>query len=176
MLILAVVLALVLGWCTGGRLARLEEARLGMLYLPVAAVVLQRLSTAPWALLLSYLLLLLFYWRNRHLRKSALLLAAGSLCNLAVISANAWRMPVAAWAVDCLSPAVAEALLAGEIPMYAAAGPETRLLFLGDVIYCPIPLIGGFASVGDLLLMAGVFFCVLAVMAPGKLPRWLRRG
>ena len=176
MLILAVLLALVLGWCTGGRLARLEELELRMLWLPVAAILLQRLTVAPWALLLSYLLLLLFCLCNRRLRKSALCLAAGSLCNLVVIAANSWRMPVAAWALDHLSPTVAEALLAGQIPMYAAAGPDTRLLFLGDVIYCPIPLIGGFASVGDLLLMAGVFFCVLAIMAPPRLPRALCSG
>ena len=38
------------------------------------------------------------------------------------------------------------------------------------------PLIGGFASIGDILLAAGVFFCLLAVMKPIKLPRWMVLG
>ena len=48
--------------------------------------------------------------------------------------------------------------------------------FLGDILYCPIPFFRGFASVGDLLLAAGVFFCLMAVMNPGRLPRWVKSG
>ena len=60
--------------------------------------------------------------------------------------------------------------------MFTLENSSTRLIFLGDVIYCPIPLIGGFASIGDILLAAGVFFCLLAVMKPIKLPRWMVLG
>lgn len=176
MLILSVLCALVLGWCTGGRLARFAEAGLRLLALPVLALALQRVSVRPWALLLSYGLIAVFLFCNRRLKKTVFCLGAGSLCNLTVIAANGWRMPVAAWAVEKLSPQGAADLLAGNIPMYAAAGPDTRLGFLGDVIYCPIPGFRGFASVGDLLLMTGVFFCLLAVMAPDKLPRWAKSG
>lgn len=176
MLTLAVLCALILGWCTGGRLARWEEAGLHLLPLPVAALVLQSAVRAPWAILLSYALIFLFLVRNRHLKKTAALLGAGSLCNLAVIAANGWRMPVAAQALELLSPQTAADLLAGMIPMYTAVGPDTKLLFLGDVLYCPLPLLGGFASIGDLLLMAGAFFCILAVMSPTKLPRWMKSG
>ena len=176
MLSLAILLALVLGWCTGGRLARFERAGLRLLLLPVASLLLQRLFLRPWTLLLSYALLFLFLAFNRHLRKTACLLGAGSLCNLAVIAVNGWRMPVSSQALSLLSPQAAADLLAGRIPMYTAAGPETRLLILGDILYCPLPLVGGFASAGDLLLMLGVFFCLLAAMDPDKLPRWAKSG
>lgn len=176
MLTLAVLCALILGWCTGGRLARWEEAGLHLLPLPVAALVLQAAVHAPWAILLSYALIFVFLLRNRHLKKTAALLGAGSLCNLAVIAANGWRMPVVAQALELLSPQTSADLLAGMIPMYTAAVPDTKLLFLGDVLYCPLPLLGGFASIGDLLLMAGIFFCILAVMSPTKLPRWMKSG
>ena len=83
---------------------------------------------------------------------------------------------MAAGAAAHLSPEGLARLTAGEIPMYALAGGDTRLLFLGDVRYCPLPLLSGFASVGDLLLAAGLFFCLLRVMDPVRLPRWLKSG
>lgn len=103
MLILAVLCALAAGWCTGGRLSRFEGAGLRLLPLPVAALLLQRFFLRPWTLLLSYGLLLVFLVCNRHLKKTALFLGAGSLCNLTVIAANGWRMPVAAWAAALMS-------------------------------------------------------------------------
>lgn len=186
MLTLAILLALAVGWCAGGRLARFEGAGLRLFALPVLALLLQRAlgllpagAYAAWAwlpLLGSYALIFCFLWHNRHLKKTALLMGAGSGCNLAVIAANGWRMPVAAWAAAALSPRGAADLAAGAVPMYALADGSTRLLFLGDVIYCPIPLLRGFASAGDLLLAAGVFFCLMAVMAPDRLPRWMKSG
>ena len=132
-----------------------------------------------WAwlpLLLSYGLIFLFLWQNRHLKKTCLLVGAGGACNLAGIAANGWRMPVASWAAALLSEQGAAALLAGEIPMYRAADASTRLLFLGDILYCPLPLFGGLASLGDILLAAGVFFCLMACMRPSRLPMWLTTG
>lgn len=182
MLILAVLCAIALGYLTGGRLSRYEGADLTWLGLPVAALLIQEVllpRLTPFHSLLvplSYALLLLFLWKNRHLRKTALLCGLGWGCNTLVICANGFRMPVAAWAVSHLSPEGASSLAAGEIPMYTLADEHTRLLFLGDVLYCPLPLLSGFASVGDLLLAAGVFFCLLRVMDPVRLPRWLKSG
>ena len=56
------------------------------------------------------------------------------------------------------------------------AGGRTRLLLLGDIFYCPIPFFQGFASVGDILLALGLFFGLMAVMNPERLPRWLKAG
>lgn len=186
MLMLAVLLALVLSWCTGGRLVRFVETPLYLLPLPILALLMQRgLSLLParyylpWAavlLLVSYGMLFLFLWRNRRLKRTTALAGLGSLCNLAVIAANGWRMPVSAAAAELLSPEGLARLTSGTVPMYTLENSSTRLIFLGDVIYCPIPLIGGFASIGDILLAAGVFFCLLAVMKPIKLPRWMVLG
>lgn len=182
MLILSVLCSIAVGWLSGGRLSRYEDAGLTWLGLPVAALLLQelllpRLTGLHFLLVpLSYALLFLFLWRNRHLVKTALLCGLGWGCNALVICANGFRMPVSAGAAAHLSPQGLAALTAGEIPMYALAGPETRLLFLGDVLYCPLPLLGGFASVGDLLLAAGLFFCLLRVMDPTRLPRWMKSG
>ena len=174
MLILAVLCALAAGWCPGGRLSRFEGAGLRLLPLPVAALLLQRFFLRPWTLLLSYGLLLVFLVCNRHLKKTALFLGAGSLCNLTVIAANGWGLPVES--LFSAPGSISAALLSGAIPMYAAADAHTRLLFLGDILYCPIPPFQGFASIGDILLALGVFFCLMAVMAPSRLPRWLKCG
>ena len=180
MLILAVLCAICVGYLAGGRLSRFEGAGLAWLGLPVAALLLQelllpRLTGLHFLLVpLSYALLFLFLWRNRHLVKTALLCGLGWGCNALVICANGFRMPVSAGAAAHLSPQGLAALTAGEIPMYALAGPDTRLWLLGDILY--VPFLRGFASIGDLLLAAGVFFCLMAVMAPTSLPRWIRRG
>ena len=129
MLMLSVILALLLGWCTGGRLSRFEEADLRLLPLPVLAFACQQAMNAlagrislpfeAWAwlpLLLSYGLIFLFLWQNRHLKKTCLLVGAGRACNLAVIAANGWRMPVASRAAALLSEQGAAALLARELP------------------------------------------------------------
>lgn len=182
MLILSVLCSIAVGWLSGGRLSRYEDAGLTWLGLPVAGLLMQEVLlprlTGLHALLvpLSYALLLLFLWKNRHLRKTALLCGLGWGCNALVICANGFRMPVAAGAAAHLSPEGLARLTAGEIPMYALAGGDTRLLFLGDVLYCPLPLLSGFASVGDLLLAVGLFFCLLRVMDPVRLPRWLKSG
>lgn len=189
MLTAAVILSLLIGWMGGGRLSRWEEARIHWLLLPIAALFIQHIAVSwiPWPktgsgfwgpalLLLSYLMLGLFLLRNRRRTRTALCAGAGLLCNLVVIAANGWRMPVSTQAALRLSSQGLEALSSGAIPMYALAGPETKLLFLGDIFYLPIPLLRGFASVGDFCLAAGVFFCFMAMMKPTRLPIWLRNG
>lgn len=176
MLSLAVFCALLFGWAFGGRLRRFEAAGLRMLLLPVFALLLQRLFYRPWTLVLSYAIIFVFLFFNRHLKKTVFFFGTGSLCNLLVIAANGWRMPVSVRALEVLSSTGQADLLAGNIPMYAVADAGTRLLFLGDIFYWPVPYIGGFASVGDILLCVGVFFCLMAAMSPTRLPRRVCSG
>ncbi|MPM66788.1 hypothetical protein SDC9_113699 [bioreactor metagenome] len=115
------------------------------------------------------MLLAAFLWANRRLKLPCALFGVGSLCNYIVIAANGFAMPVSSGALARLSPQGAAALLAGEIPMYRAADAATRFLFLGDVIWFPVPFFRGFASLGDLLLCAGAFFLLMTLMAPNRL-------
>ncbi len=176
MLLFSLICALLTGYLLGGRLSRFEKAGLRCLPLPALALLCRAAahrtpaSAAAWLLSLSFLLVLLFALCNRHLTVSACLIALGSLCNYIVIAANGFLMPVSIGALSALSPEGAKALLAGKIPMYTAAGEHTRLLFLGDILWFPLPFFKGFASVGDLLLSAGVFFLLIALMAPVRLP------
>ena len=187
MLIVFIPLFICFGWIMGGRLSRLEQTDIRWLPLCLLSCLLELLLAPacrylPWPretwirlpVCGSYLLIFLFLWRNRKLRKTALLAGLGSLCNFLVIAVNDFRMPVSQGVLQHLSPQRLQQLQSGAIPLYAAADGRTRLLFLGDII--PVPVLGGFASIGDLLLTAGLFFCLMVIMSPDRLPGWWKKG
>lgn len=178
MLLFSIVCSLFVGWILGGKLSRFEQAKLSWLGLPPLSMLLRfavgtlpNFVFAPLLLTFSYLLLFLFLWRNRHLRASALLLCLGSFLNFVVITANGFTMPVARAALDSLSAGGAASLLNGEIPMYRLADSATRLPWLGDIFWFPVPYFQGFASIGDIFLAFGFFLLLLAVMRPTRLLR-----
>ena len=171
MLICSVLLALLIGWAGGGRLSRWEDAGLRLLPLPVLALLLQRgLGLLPsgaydaWApviLLLSYGSLLAFCLGNRRTPKTALLTGLGSLCNLAVIATNGFRMPVSPLIYDYPKYAsLVERIRSGALPEYVLVDWDGPLWFLGDAI----PIFGGLASVGDLLMGAGLVLLIVHLM------------
>ena len=178
MFLWSVLIALAVGWTFGGRLARYEKARMRGLWMPFPAFLAQSLPNwvpafsdgipAAVGIVICYGTLALFLFQNRRLRKTFWFAGSGTLCNFLVIALNDFCMPVSQRVLSLLSEEGARALMAGEIPMYCAAGPDTRLLFLGDIL----PLPGGFASVGDLLLAVGAFFCILCLMRPRKILHW----
>lgn len=179
MLLLGALAALLIAFLFGGKLKHIETAAFRAPWLPIAAVAVEyaaKAAAVEWlsaaAVCLSYAAVLTFILLNRHYKKTALALGAGSLCNFIVISFNGFRMPVSPVAQRYLSPAALERLLSGGIPMYAAQTADTRLPFLGDVICLPA---FGLASVGDLLLVVGAALWIFAALKP-RLPRWLIDG
>lgn len=173
MLILAAVpvaLCLLLARRKGGGLRRIAHSEIQALALPILAFLLEaafqaasryvRLPDGALALqvLIQYAALLLFAWRNRRFDPGAWAAGAGALCNFAVITLNGFCMPVSS------TSQAAGMLAAGEIYGYALQDASTRLAWLGDVI----PLAGGFASVGDLLLIAGAVRLLYAMMLPRR--------
>ncbi len=169
MLILAVFAAFVFALLRGGSLRKLERSAARGFALAAAGFLCKLAATllcprffprAPYfalLLTLSYLLCFAFVFVNRRYRLFALLFGAGALANFAVIAANDFYMPVraAAGAGVIVPPAQSAA--------YRLADASTRLAFLGDVLYVPLPLLRGFASVGDVLMAAGVFVLVAQI-------------
>jgi len=175
MLIFGAICAVVVGFCLGGRLSRIDCAGLSWLPLPIASMILRLLALSlnlnyfgSVALVFSYGFLFLFLVKNRHLRLPMLTLGLGSLLNFTVIAANGFHMPVSVQAATSLSSQGYYSLLSGNIPMYALADETTRIGFLGDVIWFPVPLFRGFASVGDVLMTVGIIILIIWAMAPTR--------
>ena len=64
-----------------------------------------------------------------------------------------------------------EGIPAAKQTAYIIADSSTRLAWLGDIIYLPIPLLEGFASVGDVLLALGAGVLVFTVLRPQRAGR-----
>lgn len=183
LLVYFVIAAVPLGYLLGGRLGNYLNAPLRWVLLPCAAFwveaafgLLDAYDPALWlcpAVCLEYALLTLFIARNWK-RRGMKLLALATLANFAVISANGFRMPV--------TPVIerypelagfAQRIAAGELPEYVLVSWDAPLWFLGDTL----PMFGGLASVGDLLMAAGMLLLIVGLMRakPKKRPVWTGR-
>jgi len=184
LLLYAVILGLVAGLLSGGKLAALGMTRIRLwpvaliglfaqLLLfssPLAAVV------GPWGpslYVVSTVAVLMALVVN--LRQPGFwLIIIGALANFAVIVANGGQMPAApdAWAALNGVAAVPTTDFSNSI----LAGPHTVLPFLGDnfVLPRPVPLANVF-SIGDVLIGAGGALFVYQAMHGRVLPRLVRR-
>lgn len=177
LLLLGILLGVIIGFAARGRLMRLTTLR--GLWLPILSfAVMPALRVFPmmplWIkaviMVFSYGCVLAFAYQNRKFWPASLLIAGGSLMNFAVIAANAFRMPVSQRALTIYPDMTAEAVVAKHADYFVACGDNARLLFLGDVIYVPLPLVGGFLSLGDIVLALGVGLLIVLAMveAPHK--------
>ena len=89
------------------------------------------------------------------------LLGVATVTNFAVIAANGFRMPVTPLIYEYPELySFEERIQAGELPEYVLVDWDAPLWFLGDTL----PLFGGLASVGDLLMAAGVILIISGCM------------
>ncbi|MGI5978740.1 MAG: DUF5317 family protein [Oscillospiraceae bacterium] len=172
LLLTGLIVGLAVGALRGGDLFRLGTLR--GLWFAIASLVLDPLLHAlpdmalwPKGILTTacYFCILMFIYTNRQYTAAAVFLGGGTLCNYAVRAANAFRMPVSAKALEVYEGLTAQEVLTKRAD-YFIADEHARLLPLGDVLYLPVPGLGGFASVGDILLALGV--CLLVIAAMGK--------
>ena len=173
LLVYGVMAAVVIGYMLGGKLGNYLHKPLEFVLLPSLAFLIEasfgllvkqtvRAPKAwlPWAVGLEYALLTAFVLRNRK-RRGVKTLGAATALNFAVIAANGFRMPVTP--VIERYPALsvfAERIAAGELPEYVLVSWDAPLWFLGDTI----PMFGGLASMGDILLAAGMLLLVVGLM------------
>ncbi|HHT64478.1 MAG: DUF5317 family protein [Caldicoprobacterales bacterium] len=170
--------AVILGLIRGGRLTNLTRVKLMHPWLVFLSVLLSALllflsmfdvalirPLVMAALLLQYLLLLLFIWYNRHLHYTWVI-ALGSFLNGLVILLNGGTMPLADLSsyVASDSELANQFLISGNLPLYHIVHENTLLWFLGDVIRIPHPF-SSMISIGDIILYAGVFLLLQHLVA-----------
>ena len=162
----------------GGGLSQIARSDVAWLALPIGSFLLEaafqaasRFVSVPTTLriaqvLASYAALFGFAVRNARWDWGALAAGAGAGLNFLVIALNGFVMPVSqgALAVAGRERAI-EMLTGGEIYGYGLLTSWTRLPLLADVI----PLLGGrggYASLGDIVLVAAVARVLYAMMLP----------
>ncbi|MCX6095177.1 MAG: DUF5317 domain-containing protein [Candidatus Bipolaricaulota bacterium] len=173
-LIVAVILGVIIGYLSGGRLSRLALLKLKFLWLVLVALLIQFLifplftdrpilpyGTAPLHLL-SYALVFLFLAMNFRILP-LLAVGIGALLNLLVICVNGGYMPSSATALSRSGAADVARLLIekGTYGNVKLMGKGTTLDALGDLLYLPkgLPLATVF-SVGDLVMAFGLAWLV----------------
>lgn len=177
MLLFFSVTGLIIGLLTGGSLRGIARYPLKGVLLPVIALLLKAGAAALFApqtgavavSLLQYLLVFLFLFLNRRSIIWPAVVFVGSLLNLLVVALNGGCMPVDAALLGDATQRLA-LLQSGRIYAYCLMDESTRLPFLGDIIRlgpAGIPL--GFASIGDIILCAGVALLAFC-MTKAKLP------
>jgi uncharacterized protein YjeT (DUF2065 family) len=146
----AVVLGLVIGVLTGGKVGNLGRRRLRAWPLLIGGAALQ-LAPSAWTLLASYLCLLAFALANIRIVGLGVL-TIGLALNALVVSCNG-GMPVRPAAVEA-----AGLVKPGEPVMYAGKHKVetrgTRLRFLGDIL--PVSPLRQVLSFGDLVMAVGL--------------------
>lgn len=171
-------LGVLAGWIGGGSLRGIGRYALRGILIPIAAyalkagaaALLQPQNGALAVCLVQYILLFLFLLLNHRRPVWPLLAFAGTLMNFLVIACNGGCMPVS----SALLTGAGERLTMlanGQIYAYSLANAFTRLAFLGDIIRlgsAANPL--GYASIGDLVLSAGVGILGWQMVRAGKTP------
>lgn len=163
------VFGLIVGALCKGNFFRLSTLKgLWFAILPLALNPILRfypgISFWPKAFVISgiYLFILLFVYSNKEYKVSSIFLGLGTLSNFIVIAANNFRMPVSIKALTVFNVTAESVYL--KRPDYFVAENGANLLFLGDIIYFPVPKFNGFISVGDIILAIGMFLLIVTVM------------
>lgn len=175
--VVALAVAVGLGYATGGdlrRLGRLPLRRTGLVWAAGAVQLAGSLLGGPAyqaGLAGSAALVAVFLQRNRGLRGTGLL-ALGLLANALVVGVNG-AMPVSLAAAGRAGVSTQD-ILTGADARHVVAGPGTRLRWLGDVVPVPWPVHPEAASPGDVLLSAGLAQLVVVGMRRGAAGRHAR--
>ena len=176
----ALLVAIVIGWMSGGSLERLGTMPMRSRRLVFGAFAAQAVGTIiggplyPLGLLASAALVAWFLVRNRGVRGTGLV-ALGLLSNALVVALNG-AMPVS---LDAAGRAgtTTQHILIGDDPRHELADRHTRLRFLGDIVPVRAPWRPEVVSPGDILVAAGLAQLVLVGMRTGRGPaKHARRG
>jgi hypothetical protein len=157
LLLVALVLGLVLGLATGGRLGNLSNVHFRWPFFIVVVLLvkevglltpLNRVDGVQFVYAISLAALVAWTIWHFDLLPGVWLVSIGAALNLVVVVANGGRMPVA--------PELAGHLIErGHIGQYTVMGPGTNFGWLADWIGVPGPL-GGAYSPGDVVVAIGI--------------------
>ena len=171
-----ILIGLLANWRHGKKNDFQGISRIHGLWLPIAGVLLHgsfsflpnfALHYAGIITCTGYLCIFSFLFLNRKKKLPIAFMAAGSLSNFSVIAANGFRMPVSPASLAMYPGMTAEAVYARRVNYFIAQN-GAHLYFLGDIIPVPLRTLGGFISVGDLLLGFGLLLFIVWVLTEAQ--------
>ncbi|MDH7602950.1 MAG: DUF5317 family protein [Armatimonadota bacterium] len=181
-----ILIALLVGWISGGKFWRLAEAKIRHVWLIFVPLGLYLISWVP-PLVKSHLFLgvsaiveklalvavALFNLRLRGVK----LILFGLVLNTVALSVNGGMMPASESALaTAFGPDYVEHARRAVHVRSAIMDTTTELGFLCDIIAAkrPFVLVPAVYSVGDLVMSVGIFICIIAIMRT-PLPSELNR-
>ena len=165
LVLVPLLLGLLIGVATGGKLGNLAGLRFRWPWFVLAvlvireAVLLRPLNRVEGIqYVFAAALAALVAWTAFHVKRlpGVWVVTTGAAMNLIVILANGARMPVS----SALAGGLVQQVHSGQ---YVVMGPDTNLSWLGDWIGFPWPF-GGAYSPGDLVIAVGIGLVVLLAM------------
>ena len=174
MLLDALVISLIIALLRGGKLRRLAELPLKRVELIVLAFLIQFLLSwggergvvflLKWGVYLyivSYVLLLVAIWYNRHI-KEMIIFGIGIACNFLAILANGGHMPVSLNALNRTGMMDVLPLLKSKTyVLHSVLNEGAKLKFLTDIIPLPSPYPRPrVLSIGDIIMALGIFLLI----------------
>lgn len=167
-----ILIGFAVNWRRGRKNSLGGVSRLHGLWLPIAGLLLDgsfsylpafALRYAGIITCTSYLCIFGFLFLNREKKFPVILMALGSLSNFIVIASNGFRMPVSPAALAVYPGMTAQAVYAKRVNYFIAQN-GANLYFLGDIIPAPLHGLGGFLSIGDLVLGLGLLLFIVWVL------------
>lgn len=177
MIFVTLAIGVIVGLFRGGKLSNARELKIARIWLIFLSVILEASlnflmkndfgitqNIAFIWICVQYSLLFLFIWFNRHL-PYIWLISLGTILNALVILLNGGSMPL-----TDISPYIGASetpgqyLLDGKLLTYHFINENTKLWFLGDIIWVPSPF-SSLASIGDIFLYGGVLLLIQDIIA-----------
>lgn len=165
-----VVISVIIGLLRGGSLSNL--ARLEIKFAPfifIAFLIQFAIdfmgAKYPWGgypyfHLASYFLLIYALYRNHELPGMKLFLA-GTVLNFSAIVLNGGAMPVRG---DILPQNVIDSFAAGLGGTHGLLTETTRVQYLADILFVPVPYEPQILSLGDLVIDAGILVVLISAL------------
>lgn len=177
--IISIICGVAAGILAGGKISNLRFFKLNKIPLVLIAFAIQlcaqvvsaRGVVPPQAFnigiyALSYIMLLYAFWSNKKY-VGVVTIGLGSLLNAVVILVNGGKMPVSLEALERAGlDKMADMLVRGADSKHSLLNENTYLGFLSDIIHIPgFPgIMMGIVSIGDLLIMIGLFILTYEVI------------
>ncbi len=171
-----ILIALLVGWVSGGKFWRLAEAKIRHVWLIFVPLGLYLVSWTPPLVrspmflgiiaIVEKLALIAVALFNLRLRGVKLILL-GMLLNIAALSVNGGMMPASESALaSAFGPEYVKHARNAVHVRSAIMDTTTELGFLCDIIAArrPFVLVPAVYSVGDIVMSIGIFICIIAIM------------